>query len=83
MNRVGRASDVNLTTRLRHDEPVPIDEEVNRSRVRAGLAIVTVTFLVAAGILLFVDDPLARVVMGLVMVLSLVRAALLVRSLRR
>jgi hypothetical protein len=62
---------------------VPVDGPVQRSKVRAGLAIVSVVFLVATAVLLVVDDPTARLVMGLVMFVSVVRAALLVRDLRR
>jgi hypothetical protein len=48
-----------------------------------GLAVVTLVFAVALVILLVVDDPVARLTMALVMVTALVRAFLLVRSLRR
>ena len=61
---------------------VPKDDEVDRTRIRAGLAIVSVTFLVALVVLLAVDNAAAKVVMGLVMVTAVVRAFLLTRSLR-
>ena len=58
------------------------DEEVDATRVRVGLVIVSVAFLAALVVALVVDDATARVVMGLVMFIALVRAALLIRSLR-
>lgn len=61
-------------------EPSP---PVDRRRVRIGLSVVTVLFLVTLVLLAVVDDPLGRAVMGAVLVVTLVRAALLVRSLRR
>ena len=58
-------------------------DEVNRRRVRGGLAIVSVVFLVALALALIVDDPLGRVIMSAVVIVSMVRAFLLVRSLRK
>jgi hypothetical protein len=58
-------------------------DDVDRTRVRTGLAVVTVAFLVALVVAFVVDDTTARIVMGLVMFSAVVRAALLVRSLRR
>lgn len=58
-------------------------DEVDPTKVRIGLAIVSVAFLAALAVALLVDDPTARAIMGLVMFLAFVRAALLVRSLRR
>lgn len=66
-----------------HNASVERDEEVNAGRVRTGLVIVTVAFLVALVVALAVDNSTARVIMGLVMFSAVVRAALLVRSLRR
>jgi hypothetical protein len=57
--------------------------EIDPRRVRAGLAVVSLTFLVALVLALVIDDPLGRTVMAGIVVASLVRAALLVRSLRR
>ena len=62
---------------------MPGDEEVQPAKVRTGLAIVSAAFLVALVVALVVDDPTARLIMGLVMFSAFVRAALLVRSLRR
>jgi hypothetical protein len=62
---------------------VPEDDEVDRTRVRAGLAIVSVTFLIALVALLVIESAVAKIVMGLVMFTALVRAFLLARSLRR
>ena len=58
-------------------------DDVDPTRVRIGLAVVSVTFLVALVVAFLVDDATARLVMGLVMFSALVRAALLVRSIRR
>lgn len=59
------------------------DAEPDRTRIRVGLAIVGLAFLISVVILLAVDDGLARTVMSVVAFTALVRAALLVRSLRR
>ena len=59
------------------------DEGIDRRRVRVGLVVVSAAFLIALIVAIVVDDGTARVVMGLVMLTALVRAALLVRSLRR
>jgi hypothetical protein len=59
------------------------DEEVDAGRIRTGLIVVSAAFLVALVVAIVVNDPTARVVMGLVMFSAFVRAALLVRSLRR
>jgi hypothetical protein len=63
--------------------PVTRDDEVDARKIRTGLALVGVAFVLALVVALVVDDPTARVVMGLVMFSAFVRAALLVRSLRR
>lgn len=59
------------------------DDETDPRKIRTGLILVAVAFLVALAVALVVDDATARVVMGLVMFSAFVRAALLVRSLRR
>ena len=58
-------------------------EDVDRRRVRIGLAIVSALVLVTFVLLLTVDEPLGRAVMGAVMFAALVRAALLIRTIRR
>jgi hypothetical protein len=58
-------------------------DEINIAKVRTGLAVVTVAFIVALVVAFVVDDATARLIMGLVMFSALVRAALLVRTLRR
>lgn len=60
---------------------VPADD-IDRRRVRIGLAIVGVLVLVAFVLLLTIDEPLGQAIMGAVMFAALVRAALLVRSIR-
>ena len=62
--------------------PMPPDDQVDRTRIRAGLVIVSITFLVALVVLLVVENGAAKLIMGLVMVTALVRALLLVRTLR-
>ena len=61
----------------------PAPDDVDRRRVRTGLVIVTVAFVIALAALVVVDSPVAKVVMGLVMFTAVVRAFLLSRSLRR
>ena len=63
--------------------PVAGEEDVDRTRVRAGLVMVSVAFLAALVLLLVIDNTVARVIMGLVMFSAVVRAFLLTRSLRR
>ena len=59
------------------------DDEVDAGKIRTGLIVVSAAFLVALVVALVVDDATARVVMGLVMFSAVLRAALLVRGLRR
>jgi hypothetical protein len=68
-----------------HDLPVnePANDDVDPRRVRLGLAILTVVFLVALVLVAVVDDPVGRALMVAVVFIALVRAALLVRSIRR
>ena len=61
-------------------EPRP---DVDPRRVRLGLILLTIVFFVALVIVMVVDDALGRAVMAGVLVITLARAALLVRSLRR
>jgi hypothetical protein len=53
--------------------------EVDRRRVRAGLAIVTLVLLVALVLLFVVDSALGRVILGAIVVFTIVRATLIVR----
>jgi hypothetical protein len=57
--------------------------DVDPRRVRIGLVILSVVFLVALVLIAVVDDPIGRAMMVVVVLISLVRAALLVRSIRR
>jgi uncharacterized membrane protein len=66
-----------------HDLCVEQPPEIDRRRVRVGLAILGVVFLVSALLAIAVDDPLGRVVMSALVVVSLVRAFLLIRTIRR
>ena len=59
------------------------DDEVDAGKIRTGLIVVSATFLIALVVAFAVDDVTARIVMGLVVFSALVRAALLVRGLRR
>jgi hypothetical protein len=59
------------------------NEQVDRRRVRLGLIVVTVLFVVTAVLVAVVDDPVGRAMMGVVLFTTVVRAAILVRSLRR
>ncbi|HUP85692.1 MAG TPA: hypothetical protein VM143_08500 [Acidimicrobiales bacterium] len=59
------------------------DDDVDAAKVRIGLIVVTIAFIVALVTFFVVDDATARVVMGLVMFSAMVRAVLLVRSVRR
>jgi hypothetical protein len=68
---------------LGEDHGVDRQDDVDRGRVRTGLIVVSAAFLAAVVIAIVVDNATARVVMGLVMFTALVRATLLVRSLRR
>ena len=61
-------------------DPAP---DVDPRRIRIGVAILGVTFVVAVVLALIVTDPLGRTIMIAVTVVSFVRAALLIRSLRR
>ena len=61
-------------------EPTP---ELDPRKVRTGLAIVTAVFVVAAVLIVVIDDPFGRAVMAAVAALAVVRAFLLSRSLRR
>jgi hypothetical protein len=58
-------------------------EEVDRRRVRVGLVIVGVMVVVAVVLLAIIDEPVGRAVMTAVLFAALVRAAFLVRTIRR
>mgnify|MGYP000647398506 CR=1 FL=1 len=61
----------------------PPPTEVNRTKIRAGLAIVGVLFLGCLIGAAVVDDPTGQIVFIAVAAVSLVRLGLLTRSLRR
>ena len=58
-------------------------QELNPAKVRAGLAIVTAIFLVSAVLIVVVDDAIGRSIFFAVAALTMVRIALLARSLRK
>lgn len=58
------------------------DPQINRAKIRAGLAIISVVFVGAIVAAILVDDPLGRWAMGGVALFALVRLALLVRGMR-
>jgi hypothetical protein len=60
-----------------------MEDEVNPTKVRIGLAIIGVVVLVALGLVAVIDSPLGRAIMLAVAVTALVRAYVLYRSLRR
>lgn len=60
--------------------PLP---KIDRRRIRIGLAVVSVVFLVSLVLSVIVEDNLGQLVMGAVAATAALRAALLVRSLRR
>jgi hypothetical protein len=62
-------------------EPTPA--QIDPRKVRAGLVLVTLIVLVAAVLVVVIDDALGRSVMFAVALLGVVRAYLLSRSLRR
>jgi hypothetical protein len=65
---------------MRHvDQTEPPD----RARIRTGLAIVCVAFVVALVLFVVLDSGVGRAVMGVVMFTAVVRAFILTRSLRR
>jgi hypothetical protein len=69
---------------LGHDQPVtPAPDEVDRRRVRIGLGIVAAMFLVALVLLLVIDDPTGRALMAAVLLIAVIRAALVMRALRK
>lgn len=58
--------------------------QINPVKIRAGLVIIAVLFVVALVLLAVVDDPEARAIFLAVMVMALIRIGLLVRwSMRR
>jgi hypothetical protein len=59
------------------------DPQLDRRKVRIGLAMISVVVVVAIVLVFVVDDPLGRSIMFGVAALGLVRAFLLTRSLRR
>ncbi len=56
--------------------------QIDPRRVRFGLALVTVVFLVALVLLVTIDDTLGRAVMAAIVVVAVVRAFLLMRQAR-
>ena len=61
----------------------PIDPQVDRRKVRIGLAMISLVVVVALVLFFLIDDALGRALMFAVAALGIVRAYLLSRSLRR
>ncbi len=64
------------------DVTMPSDD-VDPRRVRIGLVLVSIVFLVSLVLALTVDDPLGRAVMAAIALSAVLRAMLIVRSLRK
>ena len=67
------------------DEPLPSQPQYDRDprRVRIGLVMLVIVVVVAAVLAAAVDSPLARLLMLGIIVFTVARAFVLVRSLRR
>jgi hypothetical protein len=61
----------------------PDEPQMNLAKVRIGLAIISVVVLVAVVMFFAVEPPAGKAVMFAIALTAFVRAALLVRSLRR
>ena len=59
------------------------DPQLDRRKVRIGLAMISVVVAAAIVLLFVIDDPFGRAVMFAVAALGVIRAFLLTRSLRR
>jgi hypothetical protein len=59
------------------------DTQPNRTKIRAGLALITVVFLASAIALFTVPDTFAKAIFFSVALLALVRVTLLSRTMRR
>ena len=59
------------------------DPQVNPSKVRAGLIVIAVLFVVSLVLLAVVNDPVGRAIFFAVAVMALIRIALLVRWIKR
>ena len=68
-----------------HDGPIaePIDPQIDRRKVRIGLAMISLVVVVALVLIAVIDDPIGRALMFAVAGLGIVRAYLRSRSLRR
>jgi hypothetical protein len=64
------------------DVPEPAEPEVNRRKVRVGLAMVSVVVVAAVVLFVIIDDPIGRAVMFAVALSGFIRAYLMTRSLR-
>jgi hypothetical protein len=58
-------------------------DEADPRRVRIGLVIVAIAFLVALVLVVVIDDTVGRGLMAAVLFVSLVQAGLLVRKIRK
>lgn len=63
------------------DEPTP--QQVNPTKVRQGLALISVVVLIACVLFVVIDDAPGKAMMLVVAGIALVRAFLLSRSLRQ
>jgi hypothetical protein len=57
--------------------------EIDPKRIRLGLAIVSVVFLVSLVLAAIINDPLGRAVMAAIALSAIIRAGLLIRSVRQ
>jgi hypothetical protein len=60
-----------------------MEDEVNVTKVRVGLAIIGVVVVVALGLAVVIDAPFGRAIMFAVALTAMVRAYMIYRSLRR
>jgi hypothetical protein len=58
-------------------------DDIDPRRVRFGLVVVTVVFLVSLALAALIDDRLGRAIMAAIALSAVLRAVLLVRSIRR
>ncbi|MCA1696527.1 MAG: hypothetical protein LC749_18395 [Actinobacteria bacterium] len=60
-----------------------VSQEPNARKVRIGLVLISVVFVVGIGLIFVIDDPLGRLIMGAVVLFVVIRTALLVRAIKR
>jgi hypothetical protein len=67
----------------RDTAPVTDEDDASPTRVRVGLAIITITMVVAIGVLLTVDAPAAKFLFGAILVIGLYQTWRIFRAQRR